>query len=153
MPRIPQKTAAAAVLMLWGILLPAQHTPVEELKAKAERASGGRQAVLYAELAQSLVEVADRQFTDSLPDQGQATVQEVLKYATMARDISIRTRKKMKDTETHLRQAERRLEAVRRTLSVVDRPPLEQVEKQIEKFRKDLLNAMFGPPKKEKKPS
>jgi hypothetical protein len=139
-------------LLLAALPLAAQKT-VDALKAEAEHASGGHQAVLYAELARQLVDVADHQFADALPEQGQSTVQEVLKYATLARDISVKTRGKMKETEIHLRQAERRLEAVRRTLSVDDRPPLEQVEKQMEKLRKDLLDAMFAPPKKENKPS
>ena len=52
----------------------------------------------------------------------------------------------------HLRTAERRLDAVRRTLAADDRPPLEDAQKKLERFRQDLLNAMFTDPKKEKKP-
>jgi len=147
------KIAFICMLLLLAVLPLAAQKTVEALKAEAERASGGHQAVLYAQLAQQLVDLADHQFTDALPEQGQSTVQDVLKYATLARDISVKTRGKMKETEIHLRQAERRLEAVRRTLSVDDRPPLEQVEKQLERLRNDLLDAMFAPPKKEHKPS
>lgn len=144
---VPQKIAAFAILLLLAAASAAEQKTPDALKAEAEHASGGHQAVLYAELAQQLVDVADHQFTDALVDQGQATVQDVLKYATLARDISVKSRGKMKETEIHLRQAERRLEAVRRTLSIDDRPPLEQVEKQLEKLRKDLLDAMFAPKK------
>jgi hypothetical protein len=148
-----QNIAVFTILILGaGATLAAQKT-IESLKAEAEHSSGGHQARLYAELAQHLVDVADQQFTDALTDQGQATIQDILKYATLARDISLKSHGKMKETEIHLRMAERRLEAVRRTLSIDDRPPLEEVEKQIEKLRKDLLDAMFAPPKKENKPS
>ncbi|HWZ45081.1 MAG TPA: hypothetical protein VNW97_16520 [Candidatus Saccharimonadales bacterium] len=152
MPMLQNIAVFAGLILLSASPLAAQKT-VEALKTEAEHASGGHQARLYAELAQQLVDVANQQFTDAQAEQGQATVQEILKYATLARDISVRSRHKMKETEIHLRQAERRLEAVRRTLSVDDRPPLEEVEKQIEKLRKDLLDAMFAPPKKENKPS
>jgi predicted Holliday junction resolvase-like endonuclease len=148
-----QEFVAITVLILLAVALPAEQKSVETLKAEAERASGGHRARLYAELAQQLVEVADQQFTDAKITDAQATVQEVLKYASLARDLSIKTRSKMKETEIHLRSAERRLTAVRRTLSVDDRPPLEEVEKKIERFRQDLLDEMFAPPKKEKRPS
>lgn len=142
---------AALVLLLATAAFSAEKS-VEALKAEAEKATGGHQARLYAELAQQLVETADQQFTDGQVDAAQASVQDVLKYAALARDISLRTRGKMKETEIHLRNAERRLDAVRRTLSVDDRPPLEDVVKKIEHFRQELLNAMFADPKKEKKP-
>src|SRR5216684_1306641 len=110
---------AVLVLLLTTVAAAADQKSVEALKAEAEKATGGHQARLYAELA---------------------------------RDISVKTRGKMKETEIHLRNAERRLDAVRRTLSVDDRPPLEDAGKKLERFRQDLLNAMFVDPKKEKKP-
>jgi len=147
------KLAAFAVLaFLLTTVVPASEKSVEALKAEAEKAGGGHQARLYAELAQQLVETANQQFTDGQVAEAQATVQDVLKYAALARDISVKTRGKMKETEIHLRNAERRLDAVRRTLSVDDRPPLEDAGKKLERLRQDLLNAMFADPKKEKKP-
>ena len=59
---------------------------------------------------------------------------------------------KMKETEIILRETQRRVEAVKRTLAAEDRPPLDQVEKKIEQYRQDLLDEMFGSKKKEKKP-
>ena len=126
---------------------------IEQMKDAAERASGGHQARLYAELAESLVGVADQQFTSGNSPQAQATVQEVLQYAARARDVSIQSHGKMKETEITLRQTQRHLEGVKRTLAASDRPALEAVEKKIEQFRQDILNEMFAPEKKkEKKP-
>jgi hypothetical protein len=144
--------ALAALALVLGMAAVAAEKSVEALKAEAEKAGGGHQARLYAELAQQLVETANQQFSDGQVEAAQASVQEVLKYAALARDISVKTRNKMKETEIHLRNAERRLDAVRRTLSVDDRPPLEDAGKKLERYRQDLLDAMFTDPKKEKKP-
>ncbi|HLJ25773.1 MAG TPA: hypothetical protein VKY85_03620 [Candidatus Angelobacter sp.] len=123
---------------------------IEGLKEEAEHAAGGRQAKLCSELAEQLVGIADQQFTQGSSEQAQATVQDVLKYAQLARDAAVRSRDNMKQTEIRLRQTQRHLEAVRRTLPVDDRAPLDAVEKKVEQFRSDLLEAMFSPRKKEK---
>jgi hypothetical protein len=147
-----QRLVSIIVLLMLASCAFAQKS-IEQMKGAAERASGGQQAKLYAELARELVNVADQQFTNGNNDQGQATIQEVLQYAAKARDVSVQTRGKMKDTEIILRETQRRLEDVKRSLSVDDRPPLAEVEKKIEQFRQDLLNAMFSPKKKEEKKS
>ena len=98
-----------------------------------------------------LVAVADKEFTDGESVKGHQTVQEILNYATQAHDLAINNRKKMKDTEIHLRRCRHALENVRRTLAAEDRPAAEAVEKKLEQFGQDILEAMFAPPKKEKK--
>src|SRR6266481_8766050 len=102
---------------------------VDQLKAEAARSDAGQQAKLYAEIAERLVAVADKQFTDAESVKGHATVQEILQYATKAHDLAIETRKKMKETEKALRECRRRLENMRRTLAAEDRPSVENVEK------------------------
>jgi hypothetical protein len=124
---------------------------VDQLKAEAEHASPDQQARLDAEIADALVPVADKQFTDGESVKGHATVQEILQYATKAHDLAIETRKKMKETEKSLRQCRRRLEGMRRTLAAEDRPRVEAVEKHLEKLTEEVLEAMFAAPKKEKK--
>jgi polyhydroxyalkanoate synthesis regulator phasin len=123
---------------------------IDAMKAEADKASGGHQAKLASELAQDLVKVADQQFTAGNNQQGQATVQDILKYSSLARDAAVNSHDSMKQTEIRLRETQRRLEALKRTLSVDDRPPLDAVEKKIEQFRQDLLDAMFPPKKKDK---
>ena len=153
MPRdFMQRLIPAGFVLLLATTLPAAQKNIDALKTEAGKAEGGHRARLYAELAEELVDVADQQFNSGDSEQAQATVQDILKYAEQARDLAIKARSKMKDTEIHLRETQRRLESVKRSLSVDDRPPLDAVEKKIEQFRQDLLNAMFSPPKKEKKP-
>ena len=140
------------VLLMLAVSALAVQRNIEQMKAAAERASGGSQARQYAELAKYLVDVADQQFTQANIEQAQATIQEVLDYCLKARDASLKSHGKMKETEILLRETQRRVEAVKRTLAAEDRPPLDQVEKKIEQYRQDLLDEMFGSKKKEKKP-
>lgn len=141
--------ALAAVML--GSLVQAKQKSLEQLRAEAEKAHGGHRAQLYSELALKSVDLANQQFTQGNSVEAQKTVQEILDYATKAHDASLQKHKKMKDTEIHLRETQRQLENLRRTLAADDRPPLEQVEKDISDFRQDLLNAMFGSPRKGKK--
>jgi hypothetical protein len=123
---------------------------IEGMKAEADKASGGHQAKLCSELAERLVGVADQQFSDGNDQQGQATLQDIVKYASKARDAAIQSHDSLKQTEIHLRETQRRLEALKRSLSIDDRPSVDAVEKQIEQFRQDLLDTMFPPKKKDK---
>jgi hypothetical protein len=118
---------------------------IEQLRSEAEKAGSLHQSLLYAELAERLVDQADQQFTQGESVKGQATVQEILSAATRARDDGMRSHHKLKETEIHLRQTQRRLESMRRTLSAEDRPEVEAVEKKLADYRQDLLNAMFSP--------
>lgn len=139
------------ILFLLALAAPGEEKTLDQLKAEAERPESGQQARLCAEVAERLVAVADKQFTDGESVKGHATVQEVLQYAARARDLALQTRKKMKETEIHLRRCRFALENMRRTLAAEDRPPVQAVEKKIEQFGQDVLEAMFAPPRKEKK--
>jgi stress-induced morphogen len=139
------------IALLLALAAIAAEKTVEQLKAEADHAEPGQQARLYAELADRLVAVADKQFTDAESVKGHATVQEILQYATKAHDLAIETRKKMKETEKSLRQCKRRLENMRRTLAAEDRPKVEAVEKQVDKLTEEVLESMFAPPKKDRK--
>jgi hypothetical protein len=121
---------------------------VDQLRAEAEKSNGGHQAQLYAELAERLVDVADQQFTAGDSAKGQSTVQDILTNASRAHDVAVNSRKKLKEVEIHLREAQRQLENMRRTLAAVDRPPVQDVEKKLADYRQDLLNVMFAPKKR-----
>ena len=124
---------------------------LDKLKADAEKAHGGQQAKLYAQVADKLVDVADQQFTAAKSVEGLATVQDVLQYATKAHDIALNTHDDRKQVEILLRQTQRHLETVRRTLAAEDRPEVQQVEKKLEQYRQELMDSMFAPKKKDNK--
>src|SRR6476469_7578635 len=144
------KLFSIMIILSLAIAARAEQKTVDQLKAEAERAAPDQKGRLYAEIADSLVPVADKQFTDGESVKGHATVQEILQYATKSHDLAIQTRKKMKETEKSLRQCRRRLENMRRTLAAEDRPKVEAVEKQLEKLTEEVLESMFAPPAKKK---
>jgi stress-induced morphogen len=144
------KLFSIIIMLLLALAARAEQKAVDQLKTEAEHASADQQGRLYAEIAEKLVAVADKQFTDGESVKGHAIVQEILQYATKAHDLAIETRKKMKETEKSLRECHRRLENMKRTLAAEDRPAVEAVEKQLEKFTEDVLEAMFAPPEKKK---
>jgi len=141
------------ILLLLSLVTAAagQKDTVEKLRSEAENSKGGHHRLAYARLAERLVYVADEQFTAGDSATAQQTVQEILMDATKAHEIAVSSRKKMKDVEIHLRETQRHLENVRRTLAAADRPPLEAVEKKLAEFRQNLLNVMFAPKKEKKK--
>jgi len=141
-----------SIIILLSLALAAggEQKTVDQLKAEAEHASADQQGRLYAEIAEKLVAIADKQFTDGESVKGHATVQEILQYATKAHDLVLETRKKMKETEKFLRECHRRLDNMKRTLAAEDRPRIEDVEKQLEKLTEDVLESMFAPPEKKK---
>ena len=124
---------------------------LDKLKADAEKAHGGQQAKLYAQIGDKLVDVADQQFTAGKSVEGLATVQDVLQYATKAHDIALNTHDARKQVEILLRQTQRHLEAVKRTLAAEDRQELDQVAKKVEQYRQELMDSMFAPKKKDNK--
>ena len=144
-----KKSAAIFLLLALSLLAAAEQKSLDQLKAEAEQ-SDVNQPRLLAEVAERLVPVADKQFTDGESVKGHATVDEILQYATRAHDLTIKTRKKMKETEMHLRRCRHSLENMRRTLAAEDRPSVEAVEKKLEQFAEDVLEAMFAPPGKKK---
>jgi len=142
------RIASIIVLLVLVVAPLSAQRNLDGLKEEANKAEGGHAAKLCSELAQYLVGIADQQFSGGDSRQAQATVQDVLKYAQKARDAAIKSHDSMKQTEIRLRATQRQLEGLKRTLAVEDRPPLDDVEKKIEQFRQDLLDAMFSPKKK-----
>jgi glutamine synthetase type III len=150
------RRTVSIVAILWCLTLALVLSPanapktLEQLKAEAEKASGGEQAKLYSELAERLVDVAGQQFDKGQSVEGQATVREILEDAVKAHDLAISSRAKRKEVEIRLRETQRGLENLKRTLAAVDRPPLTAVEKRLEVLRDELLESMFSPKKKQK---
>lgn len=144
------KFLSIILLLSLSVAAGAEQKTVDQLKAEAEHAATDQQGRLYAEIADRLVAVADKQFTDGESVKGHATVQEIQQYATKAHDLTIQTRKKMKETEKSLRDCHRRLENMKRTLAAEDRPRVEAVEKELERLTEEVLESMFAPPDKKK---
>jgi len=138
-------------LLLYLHAVAAQKT-IEELRAKLEKANGGERAKIYAEIAELQVAVADEQFNNGNSVEGHKTVNEIVETAAKSRELAISSHDQRKEVEIILRNTQRLLENMKRTLAQVDRPALDDAEKQIANFRQELLDSMFAPKKKKEGP-
>ena len=121
------------------------------LKTRAAAAKVSDQDKLYAQLAMRATEVANDHYTAGDVIKAQSTIDEVVNYAEKARDAALQSNKNLKQTEITLRETSRRLDDLRRSLALEDRPYVETAINRIETVRKQLLDQMFGPKPKEKK--
>ena len=145
-----RKLILITIMLLLAVAAIAEQKDVDQLIVEAEHADAGRQGRLYAEIAERLVAVADKQFTDSQSVKAHETVDQILQYATKSHDLVIQTRKKTKEAEKDLRQCNRDLENMKRTLAAEDRPQIGAVQKQLEQLTEEVLEAMFAPKKEHK---
>src|SRR5690242_16920082 len=110
---IMKRSVSIIALLLVSLGASAFQRNLEQMKAAAERATGGNQAKQYAELAKYLVDIADHQFTQGNVEQAHATMLDAANYAAKAHDVSIQSHGKTKDAEIILRETQRRVEAVK----------------------------------------
>ncbi len=146
-------TIFVVVALTLGAFAHKKPEPLEDLKARADRATAGEKAKLCAEVAERQIDAADSDFTAGNVQQAQTEVQDSLDYAVKASDAATSSGKRLKETEIALRKLSERMESVRRSLAFEDRPPLQAAIDRIQQLRNDLLAKMFdlGKPLKEKK--
>ncbi|MBZ5646738.1 MAG: hypothetical protein LAN37_05875 [Acidobacteriia bacterium] len=118
---------------------------LEQLKARTEATTGARKALLYAEVVQREIEIANQLFTGGEAEKAHALVREAVGYAEKARDSVREHPRRIKDTEIALRKAEHRLNDIRRTLALEDQPDVQAAVDQIAAIRKQLLDLLFAP--------
>jgi hypothetical protein len=135
-----------------GLSASAAQKTIEELRAKLDKANGGERAKIYAEIAELQVPVADDQFNKGNSVEGHKTVNDIVETAAKARELAISSRDQRKEVEIILRNTQRLLENMKRTLAQIDRPAIDEAEKQLGNFRQELLDSMFAPKKKKEGP-
>ena len=116
---------------------------IEQLKARAEQAKPADQVKLFMEIAQRQLAAADKAYQAGDADTGKVAIADVASYGERAGKAAVETGKRLKHTEIDLRKITDRLEGIRRSLSVDDRPPLQDASERLEKVRTELLNRMF----------
>jgi len=112
---------------------------VERLKTKAESMKDYERGKIYSEIARELTEQASRQFAEGDEVAALRSVAEVVEFAEKASSAAKLRNKKTKDTEINLRKTARRLEEVSKTLTLEDRPPIEEAMQKVDEIRKELL--------------
>lgn len=116
---------------------------VDSLKARVEKTPPKEQVELLLRITERQVEAMDKAYTEGNIEVAQAALADVQKYGVEAANTSAQSGKRMKQTEIALRKMALRMESIRKTLEVDDRPPVAEAIQKIENARSELLNRMF----------
>ncbi len=143
--KLRSTVAIACLLLLSAAVCAAREETYEQLKARAETAKPKDRDKLFAEVSLRAVMLARTRYNESQVEKAQAAAQDAAVYAEKARDAAQSSGKNLKNTEIMLREAGRRLDELRKDLSVEDRPPVEVALHRVEAARQAVLTKMFGP--------
>lgn len=141
----------AMVLLLAVSAAAKREETFEQLRARADAANPKDRDKLFAEVSRRAVDLANGFYNAGDLEKAKAAVDIAVDYAQKARDAARDTGKNIKRTEITLRETARRLDDIGKSLSFEDRPYVEDAVRRIEAARTDLLDQMFGPPRKEKR--
>ena len=117
----------------------------EQLKARADAATGGEQVKLCLEYAHHQLSDANNLFNQGEVEKGQADIREVVDYAHKAANAASTSGKHLKETEIDLRKLAKRMHDIGESLSFEDRDPVRKAVDEIEQIRSDLMVRMWGP--------
>lgn len=139
------KTIAAIALILAATLATAvdKKDTLEQLKARAETASGKHEIELSVEIADRQLKATDEAYTAGDVDKAQAALTDVVEYGVRAAKEATNTGKRMKQTEIALRKISDRLDEIGKSVDVESRPPVKEAIRKLEAARNDLLFRMF----------
>ncbi len=124
----------------------------EELIARASVARADQQPDLYMEVAQRELRAATDANKADKDSEFLAAVEQIVKYSDIAHAAAIHSGKHLKNTEIKIREIVLRLRDVKLNVDVDEQPPVQSAIDQMEGFRTELLNGMFGTKKQDKKP-
>jgi hypothetical protein len=121
---------------------------IAELAAHADSAPLDQQPDLYTKVAEQQLKNADHLYDQGKVEEAGACVRDVVTYSGKAADTSIRSGRKLKNTEIALRKMISRLRDIQRTVNFDDQAPLKAAAERLEDLRTDLLSRMFSKEKK-----
>lgn len=124
----------------------------EELIARANAARPDQQPDLYMEVAQRELRAATDAYKADKDNEFLAAVGQIVKYSDNAHAAAIHTGKHLKNTEIRIREIVLRLRDVKLNVDVDEQPPVQSAIDQLEEFRTELLQGMFGTKKPDQKP-
>jgi hypothetical protein len=121
----------------------AKEKSVDELKAKLATASAGERPRLCLQIAQRELTSADKFYADGDTQKGQAALSDVARFCETARDNSIRSGKRLKQTEISVRLMARKLTDLKHRVTYNEQAAVQGTIDRLQKVRDDLLAAMF----------
>jgi hypothetical protein len=138
-----KKLLIIIVFLLSATALAERPESVDSLKARASSAHPKDQVELFTRIAELQVDGLDKAFNGGTVKEAQEALADVVNYGVKAAEVSGDTGKRMKQTEIAMRKMSARLEAIRKTLDLDDRPPVAEAIQKLEAARNELLNRMF----------
>jgi hypothetical protein len=121
---------------------------VSQLVTHADAAPLEQQPELYTKIAERQLKSADHLYDQGKMEEAGTCVKDVVTYSEKATDTSIRSGKRLKNTEIALRKMSSRLRDIQRTVNFDDQAPLKAAADRLEDLRTNLLSRMFSKEKK-----
>ena len=121
---------------------------IPELVTRADAAPLDQQPELYTKIAEKQLKNADHLYDQGKVEDAGSCVKDVVTYSEKAADTSIRSGKRLKNTEIAFRKMSTRLRDIQRTVSFDDQVPLKAAADRLEDLRTNLLSRMFSKDKK-----
>jgi hypothetical protein len=139
--RVPALCLLALSVLASAIV--ARESSVEELKARLATASAGERPRLCLEIAERQLTSADKFYADGDTEKGQAALSDVALFCETARDNSIQSGKRLKQTEISVRLMARKLTDLKHRVTHDEQTAVQSTIDRLQKVRDDLLAAMF----------
>ncbi len=130
------RCAGAAIFVLFvfsASATPTQSATVEELKTRLTSARAGERQL----------DAADKFYLTDETEKARSALDDVSSFAEQARDSSIQSHKRQKQTEIAVRRMVRKLFDIKRAVNHEEQVPVEAAIDRLQRVRDDLLAAMF----------
>jgi hypothetical protein len=121
----------------------------EELKAKLSDTAIRDRPKLCVQISELQLADADKLYRAGNSEKAHAAMVDVVAFSELARDYSIQSHHREKESEIAIRKMVHKLTDLKQAVTFVDQKPIEEAIDRLQKVRDDLLMAMF--PKVEKK--
>ena len=138
--------AGAAIFVLFVFSLsatPTEPATIEELKARLASTRPKDRTELCIQIAERQLEAADKSYSTDEPEKARTALDDVASFAEQARDSSIQSRKRQKQTEIAVRRMVRKLFDIKRAVNHEEQVPVQAAIDRLQRVRDDLLAAMF----------
>jgi hypothetical protein len=156
MPRTVMRTRAIsfqpratllALLALAGCFLavaaPAKEQTVDEMKSRLSSTEIQNRPRLCVDIAEKQLAAYDKLYSASDMEKAQSALTDVISFSELARDYSIQSHKREKQTEIAVRNMIRKLNDLKHLVAHEDQAALENAINRLQLVRDDLLLAMF----------
>ena len=143
-----RRLTIAVVLLATSWAVASKDLSLQELEAKAEAARPEDRPQLYVEIAERQLGAASESYKTGEVEKAREAVNDIVLYSGKARDASIQSGKKLKNTEISVRKMALKLRDLRRTLNFEEQASVEAAADQLESIRSELLAHMFSKAKR-----